>query len=154
MPQRGLRISDVRRAYLLSHPFAFSLSVLTTLLGLLFVLSPATLNATAIGGRIPGQLDEGWALMFVLAGCLMIYGMWNLTPSFEVAGCILMGALLLLDVVILVQVRGFAAASLTGGIMGSVAIAFAVRAYVLLAFAKVLVAPVPGPLDDKATGRR
>lgn len=130
-----------RRAYALAHPLTLAIGV-GGFIAALASLILLTIGQDAIGcGTVwgsssltvlaPSWLEFAWAALYLLGGACLSYGILRLSLRAEVAGCIAIAGVELVNVYAVTVVRG-PIAGLISGVGLEVAIGLLVRAWLLL----------------------
>lgn len=110
----GVRRDDIRRAYRIQHRLLLAVVTGSTILGLLYVARPEWLHQTALGMSLNSRpLELAWNAALLAGGALALYGVLALRGLAERAGLVLLAAVFAVDAVVLIDIRGPEAASLT-----------------------------------------
>lgn len=130
--ERNIRPSDLRRHYLLSHPFVFAVALVSSLGAFASLAAPDLFdNSGAVADFLPSQIEHLWLAWNFAGGMLLAAGMWHLSPRLEAAGLSLMAGAAFVNVLALTDVRGFGAV-LYGGYSLAVLLGASTRAGILL----------------------
>lgn len=91
-PSRRVRIraGDVRRLYVLQHPWAMSSETTAAVAGVVLLLFPALMDDTTLGVAFPDAIEVAWLLAFAGGGLLALAGVMFLSSSLEVGGLVLL----------------------------------------------------------------
>lgn len=109
MSELRTRRSDIRRAYIGEHPWAFCIALGAFVAGVLLAVLPLE-NEAALFVYLPEWAERVWAVSTATAGALVVVGMYRLRPPIEAAGLVLLAGTLFVGVAALVGERGAAAA--------------------------------------------
>jgi hypothetical protein len=90
------------------------------------------LESTSIGSVLPEWQEIAWAIMLGLGGILSLLGLLLPHRAADCYGTLLIAGTLLIDVVAIWTYRGFAAGSITGIILFTLALGLIARAAVLI----------------------
>lgn len=113
-----VRASDVRRLYVLQHPFVMSSEAAAFLATVLLLARPDILHASSIGIAFPDAIAYGWLLTLGAGGACAIAGVVVLSSKLEAAGLVLLAVAYAVYALAFPGVRGtggYLAACILGG---------------------------------------
>lgn len=126
-----VRVGDSRRAYWHTIPTLVSVSSCAAVSGLLFLVFPEMLAASALGDALPLLVERGWALTYMLGGALVLLGVHRLDAKWEVAGLLMLAACYSGYAYAIYAERGFRPAVVAASVFLGLALGCLRRAYIL-----------------------
>lgn len=128
-----------RHKYAAQNPVAVVVAIASVVIGVENIILPFDLlEVTAIGRTLPLSLELLWALMMVVGGLGVLVGIFRRLRAVEAAGCVLVGASLLIDGAVILAYRGYAEGNVTGQMLAAIGIGCLLRAAVLIWLARKL----------------
>jgi len=125
----AVRREDIRRAYIAQHRLLTTLVVGSGLLGLFYLFQPHILDQTALGIALEdAPLEFVWNLGLVIGSLLCVLGIYHLRRLLERSGLVILAAVFAVDAVVLIDVRGLDAGSLSASTFLFIAVGCAWRA--------------------------
>lgn len=94
----------IREDYLLDHPLAVGIGLAGIISPILLAIIPGVFDDYSIN-FLPGVLEYLWLIFWFASGCMITYGIYNLSNKWESTGWILQGTVGIVYIIALLYIN-------------------------------------------------